>query len=345
MTRTKTLLSVMIAQAVAASTVSHASVTDDVLPQTFLEEALTFGGHVGTAVEYEHKKTDGFNGKTKKEKTITKEIFNVYYKNPLWNTSILYAFKTEDREQDEPGYYENENGFIHLLSLDKGFNIGSGWTTGVIYELEFTSTKLHSKFVNNHRNKKSEHSFRPYLTYWNNEYNWGLYSNLEYLWSKKDKSSWGEREEEGYSILVRPYKQFGQWQLGVEFFYQQKENEDYNGAGGINELSDFTEQYIEPVVQYSFEDAGTLYVRARLGDNETNHSSKSGGGNANTNYYKDIRKATIGYEQAVGDSWLLKAEYEFANEIEEKSKLVGWEAKNESELTQQTMKVQALYRF
>ncbi|MBF4327515.1 porin, partial [Vibrio anguillarum] len=138
---------------------------------------------------------------------------------------------------------------------------------------------------------------------------------------------------------------FGNWELGLEMYYQIKDNEDYQSNGNINEISDFTEKYIEPVVQYSFDDAGTLYVRARLGDNETNNASNSGGGNANVDYFKDIRKATLGYEQAVGDSWLVKGEYEFANEVEEKSKLAGWEAKNESELTQHTVYLQALYRF
>ena len=342
MAKTKTLLSVMITQALVVNTVSYASVIDDALPKTFLDEALTFGGHIGTAVEYEYKETDGFNGNIKKETTITKDVFNIFYKNPVWNASLFYALKTQDREQDEPGYYENENGFVHLLSLSKAFDLGDGWATGGIYEVEFTPTKLHSKYVNNHRMKQTEHSFRPFLTYWDNKYNWGFYSNVEYLFSKEDKSSWGEREEEGYSILFRPYKRFGQWQLGVEFFYQRKDNEGFNGNGIINEVSDFTEKYIEPVVQYSFEDAGTIYLRARLGDNKTKHTA---GSNANTNYYKDIRKATLGYEQAVSNNWLLKAEYEFANEIEEKSKLAGWEAKNESELTQHTMKVQAFYRF
>ncbi len=98
-------------------------------------------------------------------------------------------------------------------------------------------------------------------------------------------------------------------------------------------------------MQYSFDDAGVLYARVRVGENETNNAANSGGGNANVDYFKDIRKATLGYEQAVGDNWLLKGEYEYANEIEEKSKLAGWEAKNESELKQHTLYLQALYRF
>lgn len=233
----------------------------------------------------------------------------------------------------------------HLVSLNKGFDLSNGWATGVIYDLEFTKSKVYSPYVTGLRKELAEHSLRPYLTYFNNDYNWGFYSNLEYLYSKEDKSAWGERIEEGYSILFKPYKRLGSWELGVEFYYQIKDNEDRQASGGINEISDFTEKYIEPIVQYSFDDAGVLYARVRVGENETNNAANSGGGNANVDYFKDIRKATLGYEQAVGDNWLLKGEYEYANEIEEKSKLAGWEAKNESELKQHTLYLQALYRF
>ena len=339
----RTLLSVVIAQALVAST-SYAADTNDSYLGSFMNEALQFGGHVGTSLEYEYKETDGFNGNIKKEKTITKEVFNTFYKNSAWNMTALYALKTEDREQDEPGYYENEDGYKHLVSLNKGFNLSNGFATGVIYELEYSKTKRHSAYVNDYRKTTAEHSFRPYLTYWNNEYNWGFYSNLEYLLNKEDTKD-NEREEKGYSILFKPYKRFGQWELGVEFFYQVKDNDQTTSTGSIDENSDFTEKYIEPIVQYSFEDAGTLYLRTRIGENETRHASNSGGGNANTTYFKDIRKATLGYEQSVGDNWLVKAEYEFANEVEKKDRLAGWETKDESELTQDTLMVQALYRF
>jgi hypothetical protein len=315
------------------------------LEDSFLEEALQFGGHIGTSVEYEDKVTDGFNGNEKKEKTITNEVFDVFYRNSNWNLSALYALKIENREQNEPGYYENEDGLKHLFSIDKGFRLTNGWATGLIYELEYTGSKLYSPYVDGLRKDLAEHSFRPYLTYWNNEHSWGFYSNLEYLYSKEDKSAWGERTEEGYSLLFKPYKRLGNWELGVELYYQVKDNEDYQKNGTINEISDFSEKYFEPIVQYTFDDAGTLYFRTRFGESETSHAANSGGGNANVDYFKDIRKATLGYEQALGDSWVVKGEYEYANEVEDKSKLAGWETKNESELTQHTFYLQGLYRF
>ncbi|MBN8111819.1 porin [Vibrio vulnificus] len=343
----RTLISVSVATALALSSSSVVAASGRGLDaeNSFFDEALQFGGHIGTSIEYEDKVTDGFNGNKKKEKTTTNEVFGIYYNNARWNLTALYSLKTQDRSQVEPGYHENEDGMKHLVSLNKGFDFSNGWATGVIYDLEFTKSKVYSPYVTGLRKELAEHSLRPYLTYFNNDHNWGFYSNLEYLYSKEDKSAWGERIEEGYSILFKPYKRLGNWELGVEFYYQIKENEDRQASGGINEISDFTEKYIEPIVQYSFDDAGVLYARVRVGENETNNAANSGGGNANVDYFKDIRKATLGYEQAVGDNWLLKGEYEYANEIEEKSKLAGWEAKNESELKQHTLYLQALYRF
>ncbi len=343
----RTLISVSVATALALSSSSVVAASGRGLDaeNSFFDEALQFGGHIGTSIEYEDKVTDGFNGNKKKEKTTTNEVFGIYYNNARWNLTALYSLKTQDRSQVEPGYHENEDGMKHLVSLNKGFDLSNGWATGVIYDLEFTKSKVYSPYVTGLRKELAEHSLRPYLTYFNNDHNWGFYSNLEYLYSKEDKSAWGERIEEGYSILFKPYKRLGNWELGVEFYYQIKDNEDRQASGGINEISDFTEKYIEPIVQYSFDDAGVLYARVRVGENETNNAANSGGGNANVDYFKDIRKATLGYEQAVGDNWLLKGEYEYANEVEEKSKLAGWEAKNESELKQHTVYLQALYRF
>ncbi|WCE30854.1 porin [Vibrio sp. SCSIO 43137] len=338
----RTILSVLVANTLAMSCAAYASETSE---KGFFDQAMDFGGHVGTSFEYEDKVTDGFNGNKKKEKTKTHEVFNVFYNNPSWDVTALYALKLENRSQEEPGYHETEEGVKQLFSLNKGFELSNGWDSGLIYELEHTKSKVYSPNVKGLNKTKAEHSVRPYLTYWNNEYSLGFYSNLEYLFNDEDKSAWGKREEEGYSILFKPYTRFGNWMLGVEFFYQVKENDEKNTSGAIVEDSDFTEKYFEPIAQYSFDDAGTAYVRVRIGENETKHSSKSGGGNANTTYFKDIRKATVGYEQAVGDNWLMKAEYEYANETEKKSKLAGWEKKNESELTQHTVMVQALYRF
>ncbi|MDN3697339.1 porin [Vibrio genomosp. F6] len=338
----KTLLSVLIANTLVLSTTAFASDDRGFAPQdTFFDDAMQFGGHVGSSIEYEYKNTTDWakwGGIKSTEQTRTHEVVSLFYRNAKWNLSALYAFKLEDRKkelikQDGSHYSETEDGYKHLLSLDKGFNIGGGWATGAVYDIEYTRSQLYSTAgTSGLRKTKTEHSFRPYLTYWSNEYNAGFYSNLEYLYNDEDKSAWGTVKEEGYSLLFKPYKRFDNWELGVEFFYQIKEN-DANGS----KVSDFTEKYFEPIVQYSFDDAGTMYVRARIGENETN------GINSNDDYFKDIRKATIGYEQAVGDDWLVKAEYEWAKDTETSN--MDQYAGDEKIVEQNTLFLQALYRF
>ncbi|MEZ8046019.1 porin [Vibrio sp. 10N.237.312.C02] len=343
MTVKKTLLSVVITNTLLIS--AGASAADDrtMSPSDiFFYDALKFGGHVGTSIEVEEKNITDFaswGGGKSKERTTTHEVFNVFYNNAAWNATALYAFKLENRKKKKGDYAETENGYKHLLSLNKSFQLGNGWGTGLIYELEYTKGDIvTSAKVDGLKTTKAEHSIRPYLTYWNNEYSAGFYSNLEYLYNDSDKSVWGSREEEGYSLLFKPYKRFGQWEVAAELYYQVKENKAKTANGSLNEASDFTEMYIEPIVQYSFEEAGTMYVRARIGENETKHTD---GWAKNETFFKDIRKATLGYEQAIGDDWLVKGELEWAKDTETFSKLKG----EEKTVEQETMYLQALYRF
>ena len=339
----RTTLSVLIANTLLLSTTAFAANDRGFAPEdTFFDDALKFGGHIGSSIEYEDKTItnyDTWGGGERHERTMTHEVLGAYYNNPTWNATALYAFKLENREVKDVNYAETEDGYKHLFSINKGFNLGDGWDTGLIYELEYSRGKVvNTGGETGLRTKSAEHSIRPYLTYWNNEYSAGVYSNLEYLFNDEDKSDWGTREEKGYSLLFKPYKRFGQWELGVEFFYQIKDNEAKNGAGQINEVSDFTEKYIEPIVQYTFEEAGTAYVRARIGQNETKFTD---GWAEDEEFLKDIRKATIGYEQAIGEDWLMKAEYEWAKDTETFSQLKG----EEKVVEQNTLFVQALYRF
>lgn len=330
----RTILSVLIANTLAVNTLAYAA--DD---RGFIDEAMMFGGHVGTSFEYEDKVTNDFNNNDKVERTKTNEILSVFYKNAAWDLSALYSIKIANRKQTNEGstYWENEDSLKQLVSLNKGFNLSNGWSTGLIYDLEYITGKVYSPYATGLRKTSAEHSLRPYLNYWNSNYNLGLDSNLEYLFLDEDKSAWGQREEEGYSALIKPYTRFGNLEIGIEFYYQIKDNTDKDSTGKTMATSEFTEKYIEPVLQYSFEDAGILYVRARLGENETIGKT---GWSAGQDYFKDIRKATMGYEQAVGDDWLLKAEYEYANEIETRNSDT-----KESELKQHKIFAQAVYRL
>lgn len=343
----RTLLSVSISVALAStvSTQALASHRDGIdYSDSFFDEALQFGGHVGASYEYEDKVTDdyqAFGGAELKEKTKTTELFNVFYRNSIWDLSAFYAFKLADREYEAAAwsYTETEKSHKHLISLDKGFMLSNGWDSGLIYELEHTNGEIDNNVgTSGLKAITAEHSLRPYLTYWNNNNSWGFYSNLEYLYTDEDKNAWGSTEEEGYSILFKPYKRIGNWELGVEFFYQIKDTKGFSADGTLSDKTDFTEKYFEPIVQYSFEDAGTLYTRVRIGENETKDMYGLAEGET---YFKDIRKATIGYEQTVGDNWLLKAEYEWAKDEETFTMNPG----DKKEVEQDTFYVQALYRF
>ncbi|SON50017.1 porin [Vibrio tapetis] len=345
----KTLISVLVANALVVSTSAYAAnnqrgfTVEDSIYDSVLNDAMQFGGHIGTSYEYEEKDVTDFAswGGDFTEKTKTHEIFGVFYKNSKWDLSALYALKQVNRNKTskKSNDSELEESFKHLMSLNKGFDLGDGWTTGLIYDLEYTRGKIYSTSGTKGLGiSKAEHSVRPYLTYWNNEYNAGVYTNLEYLYNDEDKNSWGTRQEKGYSFLIKPYKRMGNWEFGVELYYQIKDNDAKNGDGTINEVSDFTEKYAEPIVQYSFEDAGALYVRTRIGENKT---TVSDGWAKDSEYFKDIRKATVGYEQAVGDDWLVKAEYEWAKDKETFTQKEG----EEKIVEQNTFFLQALYRF
>lgn len=335
----KTILSVLIANTLAVSTAAYAA--DD---RGFIDESMMFGGHVGTSFEYEDKETTNNKDNIREiERTKTNEVFSAFYKNSAWDVSALYSLKIANRKKrnENHGYWENEDSTKHLVLLQKNFNLSNGWSTGLMYDLEYIDGKLYSDNVHGLKKTSAEHEVKPYLNYANSSYDYGIESYFSYLYMDKDESAYGSREEEGYSILIKPYKTFGNLELGIEFFYQNKEN-TAKSPYGPDLLSDFYELYAEPVVTYSFEDAGVLYVRARFGKNETEFTKGNqwAGSRTGDKYFKDIRKATVGYEQAVGDDWLLKAEYEYANEVEDNNVTT-----KEKDLKQHTIFAQAVYRL
>lgn len=343
----RTLLSISVAMALTSPLSFAADTAIDPSDDFLFEqsEGSTWGGHIGMSYEYEDKKKTFTSGTKDKEKTKTLEILSAFYRNNSWDFAAYYGFKKVDRDLRSVYtggvYTEKEDSFKHLLSLDKGFMLSNGWDSGLIYDLEFTdgeydkgnatgttATGLNYQLL--------EHSVKPYITYWSNEYSAGIYSNLEYLNSTKDKDN-QEDKEFGYSLLFKPYKRIGNWEFGVEFFYQTKDTET-RSSGTLVKKTDYTEKYFEPIVQYSFEDAGTLYTRVRIGEKKTEVSNDSAWDTGAT-YLTDIRKATIGYEQAVGDNWLVKAEYELADEEEKKN------GSKNMDIDQNTFFVQGLYRF
>ncbi|MEK8544200.1 hypothetical protein P2R98_23210, partial [Escherichia coli] len=67
--------------------------------------------------------------------------------------------------------------------------------------------------------------------------------------------------------------------------------------------------------------------------------------NANRTYFKTIRKATLGYEQNIGDDWIAKIEYKHAWEKEHKNFYDPRDEEKYNVLNQDNIYVHAFYRF
>ncbi|MGL6314180.1 porin [Vibrio sp. WXL103] len=341
----KKLLSIVIANAVAAPGLTYANEDTDYYEKlrkaqdsVLYEDLFNARGTIGTAFEFEENKTKRSNGTQSKEKIHTPTLINASIHHGVTALNFGYELKKEHkqkREFDQSGTqlgFENQDGYINMLSVDRGFSLGNGFATGLYYGVEIGKSKINGTWGTNIDVSKVEHIIKPSLTYWNPKYSMGFYSHIEIGFTEEDKSEWGIIEEDAYSLLVKPYYRTGNWELGMEMFYQIKDIEESSGN-----KSEFDEIYVEPIVTYSFEDAGVLYVRARVGQNETRNTAGWGVGDE---YYTDILKGTVGYEQAVGDDWLLKAEYEYTRD--DKTNNTGGPTE---EVIGNKFYLQALYRF
>lgn len=318
----------------------------DFKESSFLGTDINISGNVGASYEYEDKTTTKWNGEKKEEKTHTYGLASIYLDISELGLKGTYNYKHFTRQQEETnGYSEDVQGVKHLIFLDRPVTLGNGWGTGISYDLELETSETTSKSTNpntpvvtDFEKGFTEQHFKPYLTYWNNYYNAGFYSHVEYLTIEFDNKSWGRIEEEGYSFLFKPYARYRSFQFETEFFYQEKNNDNYNGDGIHTGRDDFQEKYVEPSIRYSLENGGVLYVSSRFGKNET---VKANG----DKYYKDILKTKIGYEFDIQGDWLIKAEYEYIKEKETTNRTVDDIGGDEQVLESQKAYIHALYRF
>ena len=307
--------------------------------RTVDEDGITISGHLGTSIEYETKTTDDWGNGEIKEKIITNEIGNIFINWPSIGLRSNYSLKTMTREQrNDSGYYENEDSLKHLLLLDRPFALGGGWGAGLGYEAEYITSEVVSPTANHHKKESLEQIFRPYLTYWNNNYNAGFYAMVEYLTLEFDNGSWGTRDEAGYSAMIKPYTNFGNFQFELELFYQVKDdNKSKSDTGYVFQTDEFTEKYIQPTIRYSIDNGGLVYLTTRFAKNET--ITKGGA----PDYFKDVIKTSIGYETDIGENWMVKAEYEYTREKETSNDPA--KAGREKKVDNHKFYAHALYRF
>ena len=305
---------------------------------------FSLSGHIGTSVEYENRVTREWNGGKKKERIMTNELFNIFLHQHDWDFKANYSLKQMTREQRNGGsndagfnnYYENVDSYKHLLLLDKPFDLGQGWQVGLAYEGEYITNKIVSPHVDHMKTHSLEQLFKPYVTYWSNKYNAGFYGHVEYLHIDFENKSWGSRDERGYSLLFKPYANYGSFRFELEFFYQDKDNKDYLGSGARNGEDRFVEKYIEPTVRYSFDEGGVAYLNLRYAENETQKLGAE-------KYFSKVIKAKVGYEIDLGESWMLRAEYEYTHE-KETSNAAHFRGLSKK-IDQHVFYAHALYRF
>lgn len=327
-----------------SSSATSADDFTDFLRQTNSEQGRTdddgviISGHVGSSIEYESKTTDDWGNGDIKEKITTNEIGNIFVNWHNIGLRLNYSLKTMTREQrNDSGYYENEDSLKHLLLLDRPFALGNGWGTGLGYETEYITSKVVSPTADHHKKNSLEQIFRSYLTYWNNNYNVGFYGMVEYLILEFDNGSWGTRDEKGYSAMIKPYTNYGNFQFELELFYQAKnDNESAAENGHIFQIDDFMEKYIQPTIRYSIDNGGLVFLTTRFAKNETITKG------SRPDYFKDVIKTSIGYETDI-DDWMVKAEYEYTREKETTNDpaLAG----KEKRVDNHKFYAHALYRF
>lgn len=350
----KKLLSILIANAVVTSSTAFADDDTDNFQRLLAaqdkeqQNELTFdsffsaSGTVGTAFEFEDKTTDYKGGRKDKETIKTAYIGKLYYYHQMFNMAFTYDLKTQDlvkRAFDANGSQtgsETSSTWVHVFTAQKAVSLGHGFTTGAFYGIDYQVGVVNGNGALDVDKTVTEHTFHIPLTYYNPKYGMGFYSHVELLKSTTDQEAggtWGKYEQDdlAYSYLFKPYYRTGNWELGVELFYQKKDTETTWGD------SEFSEWYYEPLVTYSFEDAGTLFLRARFGENETINKDND------AEYYTDILKGTVGYEQEVGDDWLVKAEYEYTKDENTDNGHFAWD--EDKETIGHKVYLQALYRF
>ncbi|MGL6259270.1 hypothetical protein [Vibrio sp. WXL210] len=302
-----------------------------------------FSGNLGLGYEYEEKQTTYYQGlaagMTENERIHTTYLGKFMLRHERWDASISYDLKhqsiVKDREFADGSKikdYETMDGFYHVLTLNKSHYFGNNITGGLLYILEAGKVDVEKRTENAKVGQTSiDQSLSPTLSYFDPFHGVGVYAQADLIHFTIDNSvkSWGKIEEQGYGFIVKPYYKTGNWELGLEFFYQNKDTEF--SVPGFSNKGKFEEVYVNPSVLYSFDRAGTLVADFRIGKNETKDMFHQ--------YETDILKGSLGYEQNIGNDWTVKAEYEWTKDVEDR------DGQRDKKAVGNKVYAHALYRF
>ncbi|WP_299018300.1 hypothetical protein [uncultured Photobacterium sp.] len=306
----KSLLSVLIVNALAAG-YAHAEVAPSDTSNTFdqlVNVVTNVNGHVGVA--YEIKETeytwlDDPKGNFKekhKENSYIDGFYNFNDLNVFGNYKITEITTLQSKangkyQKSETTKYEITTNYRYVLS--ESLNTGLGYS--LQYEDGYTLTPDNDK-VNT---TEAQHEFGTWLGYWNNEGQWGFYSDVAVGWKNSDKSQWGESDTDLFHVSFKPFMNLGKFFVAAELYYEDQQTESNK---------DFTERYIEPELAYSFGEGKRVFVKHRFSEKETKISHNNG---KTDTYFENINKTTLGYQQTVGDNWWVSAEVELTREKHE----------------------------
>ncbi|MBC7002395.1 hypothetical protein BIZ37_07475 [Photobacterium sp. BZF1] len=339
----KTILSVLVANAMFASNAvaDTFSTSPDSAEQDFFATIVDgTGGSIGAFFEKEDKKAYNEDGSLigKNEYTENSIITGFLYNKEL-PVSLNYSLKQiQNKWRTADGSFSQiDDGFQVSTNLRYNRGLGRGFSTGLGWATEFERSDR------NQGNTKGDltqdqHEFYTFLGYWNNDWKGGFYSELSYGMTNEtnslDAGVWGDKDTTYYKVLFKPYKSFGKFFAGVEFYYEDKDTDGRDGSF----LENFEEWYIEPELAYSFDFGGRLFVKQRYSEKTTTQTNGD-------SYFGTVNKTTVGYQHNF-KNWSVSGEVEIFNEDKDaKAEWTGNEKIGNGHEEYNKLKLMAQYRF
>ncbi|MGF1739967.1 hypothetical protein L4C34_02580 [Vibrio profundum] len=353
----KTILSVLIANAMFTSSVmaaippSDTGSTDTNEHDFFSTVVDGTGGNIGGLVSQEDKKSYDASGNLigKNEYTEISIISGFLYNKHL-PVSLNYSLEKTRNKWSPAGNSSPvvDNGYKLSTNLRYNRGIGGGFSSGFGWANETDRndrTQKDDKQVSHKGKVKQDiNELYTFLGYWNNDWQGGFYNQFNYGMSKETNSldstsNWGILNDTYYEISIKPYKNFGKFFGGIEFYYEDKDTDGRDGTY----LQNYNEWYIEPELAYTFDFGGRLSIKQRYGVETTKMAATKVSKEAN--YFGEINKTTIGYQQNF-KNWSVNTEVELFKEDKEQE-TVNNSYQRESNGWDETKKIKitAEYRF